>query len=126
MPAGRPSKYKPEFCDLVIELGKKGKTITQMACAMGVMRETVWDWRQKNPEFSNAIKTALQHSQDWWEKLGQEGARGNVDNFNSSAYIWQTKNRFPKEFRDKHEIEHSGELDVNVIIGGAIDEDSES
>lgn len=118
MPAGRPTKYRDEFCDLVVEMGKEGKSFCQMACAMDITEETLYQWKKSKPDFSESLKKARQHAQAWWEDHGQRGTIGQIDGFNSTSYVWQTKNRFPDAFRDKHEIEHSGEVEVTVTIGG--------
>lgn len=72
MPAGRPSEYDPSFCEKVIELGKEGKSVVQMACAFEVSRPTLEEnWTKAHPEFLEAFTLAKQFSQAWWEK-GQE------------------------------------------------------
>ena len=112
---GRPTKYRSAMCDAVVEMGKAGKTLTQMACALDITMETMNQWRKSKPDYSDAIKRALQHSLAHWEEMGQQGCMGAIDGFNATSYVWQTKNRFPEAYRDKHEVEHSG--NVNVIIG---------
>lgn len=106
------------MCDTLIALGKEGKSLAQMAAALDITRETLFQWEKSNPQISYALKRAREFSQAWWDNLGQKGASGGVEGFNATAYVWQTKNRFPKDYRDKHEIEHSGELSVEVVIGG--------
>lgn len=32
---GRPSDYDPAYCDLVIEMGKKGYSVVEMATEIG-------------------------------------------------------------------------------------------
>lgn len=108
MPAGRPTKYNPDMLPLLIECGKQGMGLAEMACAIGVDRDTIKEWRKSNPEFSAALKVALEHSQAWWESKGREGAIGKIEGFNATGYIFQMKNRFREDWRDKHEVEHSG------------------
>lgn len=123
MPVGRPTKYKPEFCDLVVEMGKEGKSLCQMACAMDITEETLSQWRKSKPAFSESLKRARQYSQAWWEDHGQKGSIGLIEGFNATSYVWQTKNRFPASFRDKHEIDHNVSGEIIVEIGGSVDED---
>jgi len=49
--------------------------------------------------------------------------KGDIEGFNSGAFVWQTKNRFPSKYRDKHEISHDVTGEISIVIGGAIDED---
>ena len=44
----------------------------------------------------------------WWEDSGQAGI-GQGRNFNAVAFIFQMKNRFPKDYRDKQVLEHTGD-----------------
>jgi hypothetical protein len=108
MPAGRPTKYNPDMCARVIECGKEGMGLAEMAAAIGVTRETVADWRATNPDFSCAIKEALSYSQAWWEQKGREGAIGKIDGFNATGYIFQMKNRFRADWHDRSAVEVTG------------------
>lgn len=67
--AGRPSGYKPEYCQLVIEHMKSGKSIAAFAAAVGVSRETIWKWGKAHPEFRNACEVAKDTAQIWFETL---------------------------------------------------------
>lgn len=109
---GRPSTYKPEYCQVAIELGKEGKTITAIANKIGVSRETLYSWMDYNPDFSDAIKLARQHAQEWWEETGQGQSRGRFEGSNATAMIFMMKNQFPDDYRDRREIDHSGELKI--------------
>ena len=107
MPAGRPTKYKPEFCDLVIKVGEEGGTLAAMAEACDVDRSTINDWIDVHPEFSRAIKRGLQKAQVLWEKQGMLATFGGVDGFNATSYIFNMKNRFKEDWRDKVEQDHT-------------------
>jgi hypothetical protein len=99
---GRPSKYDPSFCDLVIELGAQGKSKAQLAASIGVSRETVDLWAKVHPEFSDSLKWAKDLALAWWEDLGQM----NICRvgFNATGFIFQMKNRFKDDYKDRHEV----------------------
>jgi hypothetical protein len=103
---GRPSKYDPSFCDLVLELGAQGKSRAQMAACLGIDRATLNDWCEKHEEFSRATKKALDLSLAWWEDAGQVNMTR--QGFNATAYIFQIKNRFRDDYRDVNHHEHAG------------------
>ena len=107
-PGGRPTAYRPEMCDIVIECGDEGKTLAEMARALDVDRSTINDWRERHPEFSRAIKAGLDRAQAWWEDKGRVATFGGVDGFNATSYIFQMKNRFREDWNDRQAIEHSG------------------
>lgn len=105
---GRPTKYDPAFCDLVVEMGEKGKSKTQIASGLGVLTETMTEWAKRYPEFSAALKEAEQLSQTWWENQGQLGMFLGAKGFNATAFIFQMKNRFRHDYSDKFEVKHDG------------------
>lgn len=101
-------QYLPEYDDLVIELGKLGKTRTQIACELGVIRETLTEWTKKHPSFSAAYNKAMQYSQAYWENKGHNGCeRGH--GFNGQTYQFLMKNIFRDEYTDKTTHEHTGD-----------------
>ena len=104
MAGGRPTKYDPTYCDRVIEYGKEGMSLHEMALELDVAPSTLFLWRETHPECSEAIKKAVEYSQGWWEKLGRSAAAGGVPNFNATAYIFNKKNRFAADWRDKQEV----------------------
>ena len=103
MPAGRPTKYKPEYCDLVIEIGAQGGWLSEMAEACDVVRSSMDEWASKHPEFSEALTRAKQKAQAWFEEKGREGLT--ADKFNSS--LWQ------KQMSARHREEYCERGDVN-------------
>lgn len=118
MPGGRPTKYKPEFCDKVIELAKVGASKAEMALELDIAYSTFDVWQNDIPEFSDAVKRAERISQGWWEREGRIATFGGKDGFNATSYIFQMKNRFSEDWRDKRETEHSGRM----TLGAALDE----
>lgn len=102
---GRPTKYDPAFCEQVIELGEQGKSRTQIARTLGVVRQTLTDWEASHPEFSDAMSIAEEFSQAWWEDRGQEGISMGKD-FNGFVFSFQMKNRFRNQYSDKVEVKH--------------------
>jgi hypothetical protein len=107
MPAGRPTKYKAEMCETVIKAGSQGMTLAEMADILDIDRSTLNDWCEKHEEFSRAVKAGLDKAQAWWERRGRE-ATFDAQGFSATSYIFQMKNRFKDDWRDKVEQEHSG------------------
>jgi hypothetical protein len=95
---GRPSKYDPSYCALVVDLGANGKSKAQIAAAIGIDRGTLNAWTEVHPEFSRAIKEAMDLSLAWWEDIGQDHMIR--PGFNATAFIFQMKNRFRDDYRD--------------------------
>lgn len=112
MAGGRPTKYDPKMCEQLIECGEQGFSITEMACHIGISKETLYDWSRNNQQFSDSLKIAVEKSQAWWEKKGRAATFGEIEGFNPTAYIFQMKNRFREDYSDvnKHEVKTDNPL----------------
>jgi transposase len=117
MPVGRPTKYDPAICDRVVELGREGFTLAEMAAELDIDRSTLSDWCEKHDEFSRAVKSGLDRAQAWWEKQGRIATFGGCDGFNATSYIFQMKNRFKEDWRDKVDNHTTGQTTLNIVTG---------
>lgn len=102
MPAGRPTKYKPEFCDKIIEVGEEGGWLSEMAEACDVHRNTFDVWADAHPEFLEALTRAKQKAQAWFEKKGREGLT--AEKFNSALWAKQMSARHREEYTERREL----------------------
>jgi hypothetical protein len=107
-PGGRPTSYRPEFCDRVIELGKQGYGKAEIAAELDVERKTLDNWCNEYPEFLHAMSRARELSLAWWDSEGRKGICNR--DFNSNAYRLQVCNRFPDDWRDQQRLELSGSV----------------
>lgn len=119
---GRPTKYKPEFCERVIEMGSEGASLAEMALDLGIAYSTFDAWKNEREDFSDAVKEAEALSRGWWEKQGRLATFGGHDGFNATSYIFQMKNRFSEHWRDKRETEHSGHMTVGAALDALADD----
>jgi hypothetical protein len=104
---GRPSLYDPAYCEKVIELGKQGMSVVEMACEIGVSRNTLeTNWPAQYPEFLEAFTHARECSQAWWEKAGRIGMAGK--NIDSTIWSRSMAARFPSDWRETKRNEHTG------------------
>lgn len=105
-PVGRPSKYKPEYCEKVVELAEGGAGWAEWAVACGVDRATLYHWGDEHPEFLTALSRAKILEQAWWEKAGRNGMY--LDKFN--ALVWKTsvQARFRDDYTERKVTEVSG------------------
>jgi hypothetical protein len=104
---GRPSDYDPTFCEMVIELGKQGASVVEMAVEIGVSRNTLeTNWPAAHPEFLEAFTHARECSQAWWEKTGRVGMIGK--DIDSSIWSRSMAARFPRDWREVKGTELTG------------------
>ena len=112
-PGGRPTKYKQEYCDQIVEFMKNGSSFVGFAAHIGVCIDTIYEWASKHPEFSDAKKRALAVSQKWWEDQGRlHLVTSKEDKFSAPTWIFNMKARFG--YRDKVEVEHSGNQKIEL------------
>jgi len=104
---GRPTLYKPEYCEKVIQWGKEGKSRTWIAATLDTSRETLDNWAKANPDFLDALSRAKAHEQRWWEDKGQEGLTS--DKFNGGVWSKSMAARFPAEWRDNSKVTVAGD-----------------
>lgn len=138
MPAGRPTKYTPENLKMVQMLAKLGATNLEMAEALNVSLSTLKLWMVQHEEFSAAVKIGKESADDRVAESLYQRAMGYshpevdirvIDGAivetpvikhyapDTTAAIFWLKNRRPQEWRDKQEIEHTGEVTMtNRII----------
>ncbi len=110
---GRPTKYKPEMCETVIELMTEGASQFEVLAELGICEDTFYRWKKENKEFSESIKRGVQLSQAWWERKG----RISLDDrqFNSSLWYMNMKNRF--KWADKQEVKNDGNITIVMDTG---------
>jgi len=113
---GRPSLYRPEYCERVIEMGAEGKSITQMAATLGFDKQTFADWRGVHADFSAALSRATALSQKWWEDRGQSGLGDR--NFNAALWMKIVASRYRDDYADRKEITgaNGGPLQVQSTV----------
>jgi hypothetical protein len=99
---GRPSLYKPEYCEVVVELGRAGKSMVQMAAQLGVDRASILRWRDEHEEFRASLSRALVLAQEWWEDRGQMGLHDR--NFNAALWMKIVASRYREDYADRKEI----------------------
>ena len=110
-PGGRPSLYRPEYCERVLEFGREGMSVVEMAAEIGVARSTLEEaWPAAHAEFSEAFARARELSQAWWERQGRVGLT--AERFNAQVYSRSMAARFPKDWRESKNVDTVVNLQV--------------
>ena len=73
---GRPTPYKPEYCQDAIMLCKQGATNFELAEYFGVNRSTLYQWSVRHPDFAEACKLGKEVADDRVERSLYERAVG--------------------------------------------------
>lgn len=111
---GRPSKYKPEFCQMLIVHMEQGYSFETFSAIIGVDRDTLYEWAKVYEEFSDSKKQAFIKCQLFWEKMGIDGLWGNKEaSFNTGVWVFNMKNRFG--WKDRTEVEETPK-EIKIVI----------
>jgi hypothetical protein len=117
-PVGRPTKYKPEYCERVIALGKEGYSHAELAADLEVDKASLYDWAAAHEEFSTALRAAKTYEQAWFERE----ARSNMKNRDFNANLWyrSAASRFREDYTERKETQLTG------ANGGAVQVETKS
>ena len=118
----RAAKYRPEFCDKAVMILENGKSLAAVCAALDISRTTLYEWRDSNPDFSEAIERGLQKCQAYWEEMGHDGAAGDNENFCATPWIFTMKNRFRDDYaEDKADNKTVSDSIVEKLIDKLVD-----
>ncbi len=116
------SKYDPAMCQTMIELGKEGASQKMIWSVLGISKATAAAYKEKYPEFAEALDLALVHSQAYWERL----MLSNVDNknFNTRMVEVAVRGQFASDYKDrvdvKQDIKQEIVIDFQKEVGDLI------
>ncbi|MFA4834924.1 MAG: terminase [Dehalococcoidia bacterium] len=135
MPAGRPTLYKKEYCEQVFRLCLLGLTDAELAHAFDIEESTLNLWKNAHPEFMESIingkeKADSEVAEKLWHRAkgyshpedkiflheGQPVIVSTEKHYppdTAAAFIW-LKNRRGSQWKDKIEVENTGDLNVSI------------
>lgn len=135
--AGRPTDYKATYNKLAYNYCLLGATDIELADFFEVAESTINLWKLNHPEFSESIKKgksqadAVVASKLFHRATGYEHPdidikmhEGKIITTNltkhyppdTTAAIFWLKNRQPAKWRDKQDIEHSGDITLSKKV----------
>lgn len=115
-PIGRKSLYKAEYNEIVITLGKQGKSLSEIALVLNIDRKTLYQWEADFPEFGQALARARTFAQAWWERKAQTSL--GKKHFQAQLWRYSMAGRFKEDYADNS----NASVNVTLDLGGAIAE----
>jgi transposase len=113
---GRPTLYKPEFCDQLIEQMAEGLSFMAAMERIGVSRQTGYSWVKQHEEFLEAFELGKGKRLLFLERrLLSARSHGVV-----TSTIFALKNACPEEWRDRHQLEHASRNDNPIQSSSAL------
>lgn len=133
----RPTRYNKEFNEIAYKLCLLGHTDAELGKYFGVNESTICRWKIAHPEFCKSIKSGkeiadaevtqslyksamgYEHSDTDIRVVNNEIVETPITKYyppNATSIIFFLKNRQPKKWRDKQEIDHGGQSDNPINI----------
>ena len=110
-----PATWKED----ILDLGARGKNKIHYANYLNISRDTLYKIMDRDPNFADTIKRALDLSQQWWiDRVGESFAEGKSQKVNAMLWRYMMENTFRKDWRPAKE-----ELDITTN-GQAITDNS--
>lgn len=88
---GQPTKYRPEYCQMLIEHMQKVHSFESFAAVINTDRSTLYNWCKDHREFFDARKKGREQAQIGLENIGKGLMTGKVKG-NVAAWIFFMKN----------------------------------
>ncbi len=120
--AGRPSHYRPEMCEKLLDLMAEGKTDTQTCAMLGISVDSLARYRRTYPEMAEAHAKGKLLQQAAWESLGMKGIMGEIKGFNATTYIFMMSNLFKTQYTQRADTAVNVNLTNNSVGGLSNDE----
>jgi hypothetical protein len=106
---GRPTLYRREMCDRLVEAMAEGLTAEAAAARIGISARSLFYWQQQHPEFLQAIQEGRQRSQLWWEERALAMANGESGNTQIVMLGLRNRSRAASGWNnDTVKLEHTG------------------
>lgn len=139
---GRPSKFNERLAQRIMALAKKGFTDREIAEECGIALSTLKLWKGRHKGFSAALNASKNVANEMVEAALFQRAIGyshpdtkifvtehgihtetvtkHHPPSEDAAKFW-LKNRAPKRWREKQEVEHSGKLTLDELVTGSFE-----
>ena len=122
--AGRPTIYSKELIERICEQVSNGKSLRAVCRAKDTpSMSTVMVWLGENDEFSEQYRKATEQREDFHfeemmeiaDKVLPESAEVAKAKLQIDTRKWVLSRMNPKKYGDKQQMEHSGDVAVNMI-----------
>lgn len=141
--ANQPQRYThltPKKRVVFLEALMRCGNVTAAAAAAGISRDTLYNHRRRDADFAAAWEAAAELGADALEDearrrahdgvdepltcakglvLGEDGAPMLVKKYSDTLLIFLLKGARPQKYRDRAQVEVSGQLDINTLAAEA-------
>lgn len=107
---GRPTDFRPEMGDMILTKMSEGLSLAAAAAEIDIHRQRVYEWIERHPAFADTIWLAQVKRQAFLERRLLSAEVGPV----VTSTIFALKNAGPLDWRERTEVEHSGEVKTGI------------
>jgi len=113
---GRPTDYKPEYCQMLIDHMGEGYSFESFGGVISVSERVLYDWEKAHPEFLHSKEIGIQKSMVWWEQIGRSGMINEIPFFNDRIWRLNMINRFRSKWSDGTKNENNDKLKTEIVV----------
>lgn len=113
---GRPTKYKEEFCQMLIDHMSEGYSFDSFAGIVEVNIDTLYEWAKVQKKFSDAKNIGTAKSMAWWERIGRMGMINEIPFFNDRIWRLNMINRFRAQWSDGTKNENNDKVKTEIVV----------
>ena len=106
---GRPTLYRTEYCEQIIEAMKTGLSASGFAGQIGVSRRAISQWAEVNPVFMHALACAKAACALHWERLALRAGENAREGGNVAIIIFALRNLAPADWAEKATVALTGD-----------------
>jgi len=115
------SSYKPEYCEIVVEILATGRSLASVCADLGCCRSTLYKWRDDFPDFAKALNFGVQKAQSNWESIGRDGITGDNPDFSATPWIFTMKSRFREDYAEKKDDKSASDSLIEKLVDKLIE-----
>ena len=109
---GAPTKFKPEYCDLLLQVFEEGGTLACFCARVDISADTFYKWMKAQPTFSEAHGRAIARAENFMISKGLHMMNSPSGLYNSKIWELMMKNRFG--WSDKKEVKTEADIKVTA------------
>lgn len=111
---GHLGKYRPDMCDVVIQVANDGGFHAAMMVALDIGNDTFYRWKREIPEFKEAVEKADLISLALQEAALMDGMLGKIKGYNFSANAMILNNKY-KALYQRDGAGGNTEITINTV-----------
>ena len=108
---GRPTLYRPEYCQRAIEFMGHGYSVTALAGHLGMSKDAIYDWINLYPDFRHAVNMGRAARVAALEAKLLATSQG----VGVTAAIFALKNADPDEWQDRYYTETKVHVSIDQM-----------